>query len=172
MMDEPVAYSGTHAAFTDRAAQRLGLSLPPRSLIPVLCLTPMDPEAWGATQWSDDGERLGITTGMEGGGRQRVWVDPANYRPIKIELYDAAGKPSVIAHMEGDERVEVAAGSTRGGMPWIPKSVTIYVPGTDATIRMSMSGAKNEGVNDKAFDFDTIVGTYGVERVVDLDGGE
>lgn len=172
MMDEPVAFSGRHAAFTDRAAQRLGISLPPRSLIRVLCLTPIDPDVWGATQWSNDGERLGITTLIDGGGRQRVWVDPANYRPIKIELFDASGKPSVIAHCEGDERVEVAAGSTRGGAPWIPKSVSIYAVGTDATIRVSLGGAKNDGVNDKAFAFEEIVGTYGVERVVDLDAGE
>ncbi len=172
MMDEPVAFTGEHDAFTDRAARRLGISLAPLSLIRVLCLTPLDAEAWGATQWSDDGARLGITTGMDGGGRQRVWVDPANYRPIKVELYDAAGKPSVIAHCEGDERVEVAAGSTRGGSPWIPKSVSIYAVGTDATIRVSLGGAKNEGVNDKAFDFETVVGTYGVERVVDLDAQE
>jgi hypothetical protein len=172
MMDEPVAFIGGHDAFNDRAARRLGISLAPRSLIRVLCLTPMDTEGWGATQWSDDGERLGITTTIDGGGRQRVWVDPANYRPIKIELYDAAGKPIVIAHCEGDERVEVAAGSTRGGSPWIPKSVSIYAVGTDATIRVSLSSAKNDGVNDKAFEFEEIVGTYGVERVVDWEGGE
>lgn len=172
LMDEPVAFAGKHAAFGDRAARRLGISLAPLSLIRVLCLTPMDPQAWGATQWSEDGERLGITTGIDGEGRQRVWVDPATYRPIKIELYDAAGKPSVIAHCEGDERVEVAAGSTRGGSPWIPKSVSIYAVGTDATIRVSLGGAKNDGVNDKAFEFEEIVGTYGVERVVDLDAQE
>ncbi len=172
MMDEPIAFVGRHEAFSDRAARRLGISLAPLNLIRVLCITPMDASGWGATQWSADGERLGITTQIEGGGRQRIWVDPSTYRPIKIELFDIAGKPSVIAHCEGDERVEVAAGSTRGGLPWIPKSVTIYVPGVDATIRVSLGGAKNEGINDKAFAFETVAGTYGIERIVDLDAAQ
>lgn len=172
MDDEPAAFVGKHTMFTDRAAKRLGISLAPLSLIRVLCLTPMDPEGWGATQWSADGLRLGITSTIDGGGKQRVWVDPANSCPVKIELYGADGKLAVVAQTEGDERVEVAAGSTRGGAPWIPKSVTIYAVGTDATIRISLGGAKNDGVNDKAFEFEEIVGTYGVERVVDLDAGE
>jgi len=177
MMDEPVAYVGRHGSFSDRAAKRLGVSIPPRSLIRVLCLTPIDERAWGATQWSADGERLGITTMLadeaeDGRGRQRVWVDPATYRPIKIELFDAGGSAVVVAHMEGDERVEVAAGTTRGGAPWIPKSITIHSKGTDASIRLSLSSARNEGVNDKAFNFDEVVATYGVEEIVDLDAGE
>jgi hypothetical protein len=168
--DEPIAYVGEHVKYNEQTARQLVLSLPPRTLIRVLCLTPMDQNAWGATQWSTDGLRLGITIQLEGGGRQRVWVDPANYCPIKSELFDATGNVVFVVDMTGDERVEVEAGSVRGGSPWIPKSYSVYRLGEqDPVARISLSGAKNDGVNDKAFDFETVTSTYGVEQIVDID---
>ena len=170
LRDEPEAYVGRHDAFTKETERRLVLTLTPRSLIRVLCLTPMDVGAAGATQWSSDGLRLGIVTPLEGGGRQRVWVDPDNFSPVKSELYDAAGGLAFVVQMSGDERVEVATGSVRGGSPWIPKSYSVFRPGEmEPVARISLSGAKNSGVSDKAFEFETVVETYGVEVVRDVD---
>ncbi|MBX3403427.1 MAG: hypothetical protein KF699_08460 [Phycisphaeraceae bacterium] len=170
MMDEPVAYIGRHERFDRAAAGRLGLSLPPRSLIRVLCLTPIDPDAPGATQWSRDGRRLGISSRIAATGEvQRVWVEPDTYRPRKIELFDAAGVPAVVAELTDEERVTVPPGSVRGGSPWIPAYVTVYVQDTDATVRIKLSDARNEGVSDRAFAVDALLSAYGVERVEDLD---
>jgi outer membrane lipoprotein-sorting protein len=170
MMDGPVAYIGRHERFDSAAARRLGLSLPPRSLIRVLCLTPIDPDAPGATQWSRDGRRLGISSRIAATGEvQRVWVEPGTYRPRKVELFDASGTPAVVAELTGDERVSVPPGSFRGGSPWIPEYVTVYVQDTDATVRVKLSDARNDGVSDRAFDPDALLSAYGVERVEDLD---
>lgn len=170
MMEEPVGSVGRHERFDSAAAGRLGLRLPPRSLIRVLCLTPIDAAAPGGTQWSRDGRWLGISTRIDADGSvQRVWVEPENFRPRKVELFDAAGNAAVVAELTGEERVSVPPGSVRGGSPWIPAYITIYVQDTDATVRVKLSSAQNSGVSDKAFVLDDLLAAYGVEQVEDLD---
>lgn len=170
MMEQPLGFVGRHERFDTAAARRLGLSLPPRSLIRVLCLTPLDASAPGGTQWSRDGRWLGISSRIDPDGSvQRIWVEPENFRPLKVELFDAAGNAAVVAELTGEERVSVPPGSVRGGSPWIPAYITIYVQDTDATVRVKLSSAQNSGVNDRAFVLDDLLAAYGVEQVEDLD---
>lgn len=181
--DDRYAAVGRHDSWDanqNAAGRRLGIGLRPLDLIAAVGVTPIDPLLKGATQWSQDGKRLGIVSPLANGGErspgrtglQRVWVDPVTMVPRSIELFDADRKLVLRATMQGDERVEITRTGVPGSVgkrPMIPAQITCEDIESGTEIRLSLSDAKDGPISDKAFRLDELVRRLGVARVIDLD---
>jgi hypothetical protein len=78
-------YIGAHGNYELSQARRVGVVVAPLDLVRLLGIVAL-PEK-GQTQMSEDGTLIGVTTDLEGGMRQRTWIDPKTYLPTKIELF-------------------------------------------------------------------------------------
>lgn len=176
--DDHIAYVGRHDQFLAKgggpAAQRLGLSIPPMDFIAATGVTMLDPKAKGVTQWSRAGDRLGLVSPTAGkdGGLQRIWVDPKSMVPVLIELFDSRRRLILTAEHEGEERVEMTrtgVPGSRGERPRIPARITVRHFESNTEIRVSLSGAKDGPISDKAFMLDELLRRLSVQEVIDLD---
>ncbi len=157
---------GRHDRYTDDIGRRIGVALRPLDLIRVLGIVPIDAQAPGATQWSKNGRLLGITSVLPSGGLQRVWVDPDTDEPESIEVFDASRRLVVAARHEGKTSVELASGRFR---PPIAERITVRHAGSNTEVRLALSGVKDSGVSDRAFELDELLERYPVDRTIDLD---
>lgn len=127
---EPTATLGRHALFTPRAAERLGLPIPPADVMRLLGVVPLPVWAGGpagAVERSPIDGRAAVTVpivqrgsaaaadtsgaGGAGGagdgggptlaGYQRVWLEEGTWHPEQIEVLDAAGRVVLVARHEG-----------------------------------------------------------------------
>jgi len=185
LIDDRAAYVGRHAGVGNGGEGRggagggggadvggLGVDLP--LLSAVLGLTRLrepgvgdaaDGSTIGATQWSDDGRLLGITSRLGVGGLgvggvggsgidrgpgfvQRVWVEPRSSLPRQIEVFwvdggsGAAGdgwrgvRAVLVSALDEDGRIELRRGGFR---PLSPGRIVVHVPGVE-------EGDRDEGV--------------------------
>ena len=114
--------------------------------------SPLDPKYQGATQWSRDGKQVGITSAIGSRGFQRLWVDPVTDLPLSIEIYDAKKKLIVTARHVGQEPIELASGRRR---PSIASEIYVRHLASETEARLTLTGLKDTGVSEKAFDLST-----------------
>lgn len=157
---------GKHEKYTDEVGKRIGIAMRPLDMIRVLGIVPLDPAAAGATQWSKDANRIGITVALGRRGFQRIWVDPATDMPTSIEIFDPQKKLVLTARHTGQEPIELASGRYR---PPIAAQITVEHYASKTQARLSLTGIKDSGVSDKAFDLSTLLEKYPVDRQIDLD---
>lgn len=157
---------GRHDRYNEEVGKRIGIAMRPLDLIRVLGIVPMDPKAPGATQWSRDRSQVGITTAIGARGFQRVWVDPRTDMPVSIEVFDSAKKLVVIAKHSGEEPIELASGRYR---PPIAAQIVVTHIASKTEARLSLTGIKDSGVSEKAFQLPTLLESYPVDRQIDLD---
>lgn len=171
--DEPTAVVRTNAELQhgggsvgDDAGQ-LALGFRPSDLLVMIGLTTLDIHAEGATQWSADGRRLGITTRLSERAILRLWVDPATQRAEKAEWFDAQQRPLLIAEMTGQEPVEHTGAGAR---PMIPARLSVSHPATETYIRLDLSSGQSGDlarISDDAFRFEALRAYLGVDKVSD-----
>lgn len=164
-----IAAVGRHDRFDQSASRRIGLAVRPLDLIGVLGITPLDTAGPGATQWSEDGTLIGITTPIARRGWQRLWVDPKTYVPRTIEIFDQQRQLVLIADHEGLEAVEQTRTGSGGRAPQISGRITASHVDSGTDIRLTLTGARDGPISDKAFDLPTLLEKYSVEEVIDLD---
>ena len=168
---KPIVAVGTHEKFDDSAAKRIGLAIQPLDLIRLVGVVPINTVAPGATQWSRDGKQLGVTSALENRGFQRIWMDPLTYTPAEIEIFDSQRKLVLTAAHEGSVVVELTRKPSAPlvATPRVPGRVfvTHYDSGTE--VRLTLTGAKDGPISDKAFDLQELLSRFQVERVVDVD---
>lgn len=157
---------GRHDRYSDEVGKRIGVAMRPQDLIRVLGIVPLDARAPGATQWSKDGSQVGITSAIGTRGFQRVWVDPRTDMPTSVEIFDAQKKLVITAKHTGEEPIELASGRYR---PPIASQITVMHWASKTEARLTLTGIKDSGVSDKAFDLKTLIETYPVDRQIDLD---
>lgn len=157
---------GKHEKYTDEIGKRIGIAMRPLDLIRVLGIVPLDPAGAGATQWSKDGKRIGITSALGTRGFERIWVNPATDMPISIEIFDPQKKLVLTAKHEGEEPIELASGRFR---PPIAAQITVEHHASKTQARLTLTGIKDSGVSDRAFDLNTLLEKYPVDRQIDLD---
>lgn len=181
--DDRVAYVGRHDRWDEHrrgGGRSLGIGVRPLDLIAAVGVTPIDPTLAGVTQWSRDGQSLGIVSPLTGAsagvpgrrGLRRAWVDPATMAPRSVEFFDADKKLVLRAQMEGIERVQITRTGVPGSVgerPAIPARLTVEDAESGAEVRVTLSDAKDGPISDKAFRLDELVRRLGVARVVDLD---
>lgn len=153
-----------------------GVMVSPLDVVSLLGIVPLDSNAPGATQWSDDGLLLGVTVERRQSGaaqdgrprgRERLWLDPESYQPRKIELYDHDGGLEVVADLGEYSPVEMVGYG--GARPRIAMMIDAYHPASRTRLRLDLAGMRNAGVVPGAFDIDLLVSELGIERVIDLD---
>lgn len=157
------------------AKTKLGLAIKPTDLIRLLGVIPLEPTAPAQLQWSRDETLLGIFTRLGSdptAGSQRLWVDPKTFIPKTIELHDAAGKLALVGEHEGQENIEVTRTGIPeliGARPRVPARVYCRHIDSATDIRLTLTGAKDGPITDKAFNLDELKRRLAVDRVVDLD---
>ncbi len=169
VIDERIAQVGRHDLIVQSAQRSGAVVIRPLEVVRVLGILPLDPAAAGATQWSANGRLLGITTPLAT-GLQRVWVDPKNYEARKIELYDIDRRLVLVADLDQYTAVDITGMGAE--KPRLAGAIIAYHPATDTVLKLDLAGAKDQGVTDKAFDFDELVRSLGVQRTIDLDSAE
>jgi hypothetical protein len=167
-----VAAVGRHANFDKGASRRLGLAVRPLDLIRVLGITPLDPAAKPLVAWNDDQTLVVLTlTGTGDEGAMRLFLAPGLFMPRTIELYGPDGAMEVVAQHEGEERVEITRqiAAAVGARPPISGRITVRHLSSDTQIRLTMTGAKDGPVSDRAFVLDELIKSFAIKRTVDLD---
>ncbi len=167
LADERVASVGRHDQFGMNPGRRLAIGIQPLDLILLLGITPLDPAAPGATQWSDDGRLLGVTTRTHHDGYERLWLDPDSFAPSKVELYDAGRSLVLVADLADYGPVEIRGYG--GARPTMGTRIRAYHPDSQTLVRLDLSGMEDRRMSDEAFDLKALLETLQVKRVVDLD---
>lgn len=172
------AVIGTHAGFDQELAKKIGLSIHPLELIRAMGVVelPTADGTMGGTQWSADGKLLGIAAELsnveaQGGGVTgfvRVWVDPADSLPRKVELFDAQRR--LIISSEHTDAASVTMHDQPVGPMLATRIVVTHVP-SGAVLDMSLADATDghKRLSEKAFDFELVKASLKPEKVYDLD---
>lgn len=177
--DRPLAAIGLHDRFGPRQAGLIGLAIQPLDLLRLVGCVPL-PTApdrpLGATQWSADGQLLGVTTVIGAGprpGRQRLWLDPQTYLPRMVELFDEASRVVMVAELSAPDSVRQFA---EGGLsPQLATKIDIRQMAADTRLVIFLSGmqdgtARSERpISPDAFDFEKLKTAFSISQVADLD---
>jgi hypothetical protein len=166
-----LAAIGRHEKFDDATAQRIGMPIKPLDLIRLMGVVKMDVAVRGATQWSDDGKLLGISSPIGDRGFQRVWVEPTTMNAVTIEIFDRNRNMVLVADHSGSEMVEINRDipGIKVGQVRVASRVEITHLDTKAKVRVTLTGVKDGPVSDKAFDLPTLLDKYPVDKTIDLD---
>lgn len=175
--DEPLAAVGRHEKFGPSQARLIGVAIQPLDLIRLLgCVPlPVDPRRpLGALQWSDDGARLGVTITIGPRGEtQRLWLDPATFLPVYVELFDARRRPVIVADLSQHEPVRQFEDGRPA--PLLAGRVHINQLEQQTELRLLLRGMQDGGpkserpISDSAFDFAAIASTFNIQKAGDLD---
>jgi hypothetical protein len=93
-------------------------------------------------------------------------MDPQTDLPLSIEIFDPQKKLVLTARHVGQEPIELASGRYR---PPIAAQITVEHHASKTQARLSLTGVKDSGVSDKAFELNTLIDKYPVDRQIDLD---
>lgn len=171
---EKFALVGKHEQATGQRLEKAGLPVPPLDVLAVLGITELRQEGSRAPniEWSADGRRLIVTLSREDGVKE-LRLDPDRYEPLEVVLRNKAGVTTVRAKLSEYAPVantEKAAGG--GGVASrMAMNIQLAAPMQKTEITLWLHDAENRGnkMKEKAFDFDSLVREYRVQRVRDLD---
>ena len=160
-----VAYVGRHDAPPSEGVRRLPLPFRPDHMPFLLGLLPLDP-ALSSEVYLYDGQYLIEPEGM----RLRMFIDPASFRPTRVDLLDPEGESQVTCRLTGRFGVEVE-GVDEHRWPAVCDDAEIFV--TDQASRISIelvyATTNPRRVRDRMFDLDVLLESLEPDEVVDLD---
>ena len=171
--ERKVALYGLHAEATPTIVAELGLPVHPQELLDLFGLTRL-PErtdgenktstvAPGSTEWDEERGMIRVVLPAKWGTRA-LWLDPVTMAPQRAELRDARGRPRAICEMarytsvpvRGDGRVP----------PKIASQYRVEFPASEARATIELYGTMNKPISPRAFDFENLVESYGVDEVI------
>ncbi|MFG0243937.1 MAG: hypothetical protein ACF8R9_14205 [Phycisphaerales bacterium JB054] len=171
--ERKVALYGLHAEATPAIVAELGLPVHPQELLDLFGLTRL-PErtggenstsavAPGSSEWDEERGMIRVTLPAKWGTRA-LWLDPVTMAPQRAELRDARGRPRAICEMarytsvpvRGDGRVP----------PKIASQYRVEFPASEARATIELYGTMNKPISPRAFDFENLVESYGVDEVI------
>jgi len=171
--ERKVALYGLHAEATPAIVAELGLPVHPQELLDLFGLTRL-PErtdgenrtsavAPGSTEWDEERGMIRVMLPAKWGTRA-LWLDPVTMAPQRAELRDARGRPRAICEMarytsvpvRGDGRVP----------PKIASQYRVEFPASEARATIELYGTMNKPISPRAFDFENLVESYGVDEVI------
>jgi hypothetical protein len=176
LVDKRIASVGRHDRFDPDRPGGPGLAISPLDVALLLSISPLpvpaaDEPAAGATQWSEDGRWLGVTTRTDSDGYQRLWLDPTTLEPAKVELFSPDRVLVVVADLGDYRHVRITG---YGGVgPRVPARLVALHQPSGTVIRLDLSAIEDGSgkVSPAAFEFEALRRLLQVERVVDLDEG-
>lgn len=171
--ERKVALYGLHAEATPAIVAELGLPVHPQELLDLFGLTRL-PErtdgekktsavAPGSTEWDEERGMIRVMLPAKWGTRA-LWLDPVTMAPQRAELRDSRGRPRAICEMarytsvpvRGDGRVP----------PKIASQYRVEFPASEARATIELYGTMNKPISPRAFDFENLVESYGVDEVI------
>ena len=171
--DQKVALYGLHAEATPDIVAELGLPVHPQELLDLFALTRLplrstDAEASspvppGTSEWDVQRGMIRITLPAKWGTRV-LWLDPVTMAPQRTELRDVRGRPRAVCDMSRYTSVPV-----RGDGRVPPKMASQYrvnFPESDARATLELYGTMNKPISPRAFDFENLVESYGIDEVI------
>ncbi len=171
--DHKVALYGLHAEATPEIVAELGLPVHPQELLDLLALTPLPgPKtsglasslvAPGTVDWDNQRGMLKVTVPATWGTRV-LWLDPVTMAPQRTELRDGRGRVRAACDMARYTSVPV-----RGDGRVPPKMASQYrveFPASQARATIELYGTMNKPISPRAFDFENLVESYGVDEVI------
>lgn len=171
--DRKVALYGLHAEATPAIVAELGLPVHPQELLDLFGLTRLPDRADGDTgtsavapgisEWDEERGMIRVTLPAKWGTRA-LWLDPVTMAPQRAELRDARGRPRAVCEMarytsvpvRGDGRVP----------PKIASQYRVEFPESGARATIELYGTMNKPISPRAFDFENLVESYGVDEVI------
>ena len=171
-LDDPVAYVGAHDEVTRERLARAGLPVPPRELLRLGALRPID-AARARTERDAAGRTRVVVPDGAGAWRYNFEPAPVDDLPVFVDRLDGAGELVLRATIESPETVRVGDGLGFPPRTW-SRLVVEHVPTGDSIIvRLDgeIEDGRRRGVpNESVFDLDVLLNAYGpFERVIDLD---
>lgn len=163
---------GKHANYGASAAKRIGIAVQPLDLIALLGVVPLDASAPGATQWSADGQQLGVTTALGTRGTLRLWLEPTSLDVQEVEIFNTKRELELTARHEGSQSVEITRDlppGTKVARIRISERVYVWHYESKTEVRLTLSGVKDGPVSDKAFDLEELLSKFEIQKVIDLD---
>lgn len=178
--DAPRAMVGSHAKATPERLGEIGgaggVPVHPLDMIELLGITPlpMGEPVQGAglettVEWSSDGRAIGLTVPGRS-GRRRIWVDPTDFRPLKIELLAMGGDgtPEVAAWSELGRAIGVEVRLARV-QPRIPGEIVIHAPRARVRLVLSSPETPRTGPRPEVFSLERLLSNYRIREVRSLD---
>lgn len=160
-----LAVLGRHALVTPDKAAELGVPVHPLDLIELLAITPLPDDAT-VRGWDAIGRV--IVEHPNRWGSRRVWLDPTDWRPWRVELLDRNGQPLATAVLSDHARASVEGDALRS--PWVAGRLEITAAGFDGEVRVSLFEPRNQRIREIAFDLQRLADdVYKINEVIDLD---
>ncbi|MFA9477178.1 hypothetical protein ACERK3_02605 [Phycisphaerales bacterium AB-hyl4] len=167
LQGERTAMVGRHANVGRPCARQLAYPVSPRAMPYLMGLLPLQP--------SDEAEvaiDLNYYRIDPPGTGVRIWVDPATYHPLRVDLLDSQGESVVAARLHRYEPVRMET-VERGQWPRIATAANIYVLEEEGYLSLSLGslsdGRRRDQVRDAAFDFETLQRMHRPREVIELD---
>jgi len=162
--DAKVALYGRHEEATPELVAELGLPVHPRELLDLFGITPLPAEpAGGRVNW--DGQRGLLRVETAGMWGQRVmWLDPVLFAPERVELRGRRGQ--VRAECEMARSISVPVRGDARVPPKIASQYRVNLPASGALLTLELYGATNKEISPRAFDFEGLVESYGIDEVI------
>lgn len=165
--DPKAALVGTHANVTRERGARVGLPVHPLDLMLMLGVMPLPAEG-DSPRWADAGKSLRLDLAGRWGAT-RLILDPVTLEPTQIELMDAEGHPAVTATLTDYERVAIDGDAM--SIARLATKIEILMPASQTRVRLRLYDPENPGdrIRDRAFDLESLLDAYDVQRLLDLD---
>lgn len=165
--DPKAALIGTHAGVTRERGAEFGLPVHPLDLMLILGVMPLPAEG-PDPRWTEKGALLLLDLPGRW-GPTRLYLDPGTLDPTRIELADSKGEAAVTASLGEYERVMVDGDAI--SVARMATKIEIRMPASKTRVLLRLHDPENPGdrIRERAFDLQTLLTSYGVERLLDMD---
>lgn len=159
-------FVGAHVNYNKSQARKVGVVVAPLDLVRLLGIVSLPDN--GVTQFSADRKRIGVTTTLPSGTRQRTWIDATTYLATKIELYNTKGECEIVADLSEPGGVDIKGRAER---PWINTRVIIVHAASNSEFTLDLSEMQDGAgrMVAEAFDEAEVAKHLRVEKTYDLD---
>jgi hypothetical protein len=171
LTDEHRMYVGLHEKVTPDRIAELGLPVHPLELVEAAGFAPLPEDASRVKlSWSADGTALVASVSAAPGGvvRRRVYLEPAGYLVMGVELLDETGAVVVTSRLSRPERVRVRFPEVG---PELPMTFEVTAGRVRVKLELNDADTTRRDPRDRLFDVDWLRETYAIRRVIDLDAG-
>jgi hypothetical protein len=168
--DASRASVGRHENVGRPCARPLAAPVHPLEALDLLGVTALPAEA-SPVAWSADGRSL-VVEFPGRFGPQRIYIDPLDYLPVRIELLDPRdGSAAIFATLEQHERVWIDG--SPGYNPRMATRIVIEHPGSESEVRLTLSdmtdGSERGRLADAVFAFESLLRAFRPDEIVVLD---
>ncbi|MBX2851304.1 MAG: hypothetical protein KTR15_06125 [Phycisphaeraceae bacterium] len=165
--DNKTLYVGEHGAIGGGRA--FPLPIHPSMVPTLLGLEPLPaalPEEETLTAIDRYGEQYLLSMPELG---MRMLIDPATFRPTRVDLTDRKGFSVLTAKLTGE--LEVEAAKTLKTPPLICEKAEVYVSGFESRFTLDFQSAttSTRRIKDQMFDLEALKNALKPDRVIDLD---